>query len=339
MKLVTAILLLAIAIAGFVAISFPLQLWNISLGELRERYERPESQYLAIDGAEIHYQDEGNPQGVPVVLLHGNFGSLRAFDGWPAILGDRYRTIRFDIPPTGLSGFDGSGDYSIDRRIFLLERLLEHLGVDRYFIVATSFNGPTGFRSAARNPERVLGLVLGNAGGLPRTPETNPNQPEKNPLRRWLYQYYRPRSFFDQAVPNLIPARSNAELVDEFHLMNTAKGRLLEGGEVLRQYDSRDAQDYLETISCPVLLQWTVTGPERLLVDKDLSRFQAWIGSDDVTTVTYDGAGHMLYQNIPDRTATDVRRFMDRVLDQSTVPTGPTLQEPAPPPESYLSTQ
>lgn len=339
MKLVTAFLVLAIAIAGLVAISFPLQLWNVSLEELREKYERPESRYLEIDGAEIHYQDEGDPQGVPVVLLHGNFGSLRAFDGWPDVLGDRYRTIRFDIPPTGLSGFDGSGDYSIDRRIFLLEKLLEHLGVDRYFIVATSFNGPTGFRSAARNPDRVLGLVLGNAGGLPRTPETNPNQPESNPLLRWLYQYYRPLSFFEDAVPNLIPARSNAALVEEFHLMNTAKGRLSEGGEVLRQYDSRDAQDYLEKIACPVLLQWTVAGPERLLVDKDLTRFQAWIGSEDVTTVTYDGAGHMLYQNSPEPTAADVKRFMDRVLEQSQAPARATLQETEPPPESYLSTQ
>jgi pimeloyl-ACP methyl ester carboxylesterase len=312
-----AFVLVLVAALALLAASFPLQWWNISLEDLRARYQRPESRYITIDGAEIHYQDEGDPNGVPVVLLHGNFGSLRAFDEWPDILGDRYRVIRFDIPVAGLSGFDTSGDYSIDRRIFLMNSLLAELNVHRYFIVATSFNGPTAFRAAAREPARVIGMVLGNAGGLPRTPQTNPNQPEANPVLRWLYQYYRPRSFFDAAVPGLIPdpAKRGPETAEQFHLMVTAKGRSQEGVKLLKQFDSSDAQAYLERVTCPVLLQWTTRGDQRLLVDKDLVRFQAWlINAPEVKTIEYDGAGHMLFQNAPEKTAADARAFMDSVL-------------------------
>ena len=280
MRIIGLLVLAALLALGLLAASFPLQWWNISLEDLRARYQTPQSRFIDIDGAELHYQDEGNADGVPVVLLHGNFGSLRAFDDWVAVLGDRYRLIRFDIPATGLSGPDTSGDYTIDRRIFLMN------------------------------------LVLGNAGGLPRTPETNPNQPESNPLRRWLFQYYRPRSFFEAAVPGLIPnpAKRSADTAAQFHHMVTAKGRAAEGGKILGQFDSQDAQDYLEQVTCPVLLQWTTTGEERLLVDKDLSRFQAWLNNTSVATIEYAGAGHMLYQSEPERTAADVGAFIDRVL-------------------------
>ena len=152
MKTIGLIALVVLILLGVLVASFPLQWWNISLADLRERYRTPESRFIDIDGAELHYQDEGNPNGTPVVLLHGNFGSLRAFDDWVAVLGDRYRLIRFDIPATGLSGPDTSGDYSIDRRIFLMNELLAGLGVEEYFIVGTSFkrsDGVSGRRATA----------------------------------------------------------------------------------------------------------------------------------------------------------------------------------------------
>ena len=187
----TALALLAVlAAAAVLVVSFPLQWWNISVEELRERYQRPASQYAVLDGVEIHYHDEGNPDGVPVVLLHGNFGSLWTYDGWLPVLGDRYRLIRFDSPLSGLSGADPSGDYSIGRRIFLMRSLLDHLDVERYFLVYTSFNAPTAFRVAADEPDAVIGLVLGNAGGLPRKPDSTLNRPPQNPVTRWLRQYW-----------------------------------------------------------------------------------------------------------------------------------------------------
>lgn len=312
-----SVLIVALIVAALVA-SVPLQLWNISIADLRAKYQRPESKFTTLDGVELHYQDEGNPLGIPVVLLHGNFASLRTFDEWVPVLGDRYRLIRFDIPLAGLSGEDPSGNYTIDRRIELMNLLLDELRVERYFLVATSFNGPTAFRAAARQPDRVLGLALGNAGGLPRTPETNPNQPQSNPVLRWLYQYYRPRSFFEESVPNLIPdpAHRAVDTAEQFHLMVTAKGRSKKGAQIARQFDSQDAQSYLEKITAPVLLQWTTKGGERLLVDKDLVRFQAWLKNAPTETIEYDGAGHMLYQGAPQRTAPDVRRFLDRILDE-----------------------
>lgn len=316
LKAVLILLCVALLAGGLFVASFPLQWWNISVEDLRARYQRPESQFLTIDGVEIHFQDQGNAQGKAVVLLHGNFGNLRTYDEWLHFLGDRYRLIRFDSPLSGLSAPDPSGDYSIERRIFLMRQLLEHLQLTEYFLVATSFNAPTAFRVAAREPHSVLGLVLGNAGGLPRTAANNPNRPEKDRIRRWVQQYYFPRSFFERTLLRLLPdpERRGEEIIDQFHLMVTAKGRPREGAQILQQFDSQDAQDYLEKITVPVLLQWTTDGDQPLLVDQDLARYQAWLNNAPLQTIEYAGVGHMLYQNAPDQTAVDAGRFMDELV-------------------------
>lgn len=316
LKVVLIVLSIALLAGGLFVASFPLQWWNISVEDLRAKYQRPESQFVTIDGAKIHFQDQGNAEGKAVVLLHGNFANLRAYDEWLPFLGDRYRLIRFDSPLSGLSGADSTGDYSIERRIFLMRQLLEHLDVAEYFLVATSFNAPTAFRVASREPHSVLGLILGNAGGLPRTVANNPNRPEKDRIMRWIQQYYFPRSFFERTLVRLLPdpERRGDEIVEQFHLMVTAKGRPGEGGQILRQFDSQDAQSYLQKIAVPVLLQWTTDGDQPLLVDKDLVRYQAWLNSAPVQTIEYDGVGHMLYQNAPEQTATDAGSFMDAVL-------------------------
>jgi pimeloyl-ACP methyl ester carboxylesterase len=61
-------------------------------------------------------------------------------------------------------------------------------------------------------------------------------------------------------------------------------------------------------------------GDQRLLVDKDLVRFQAWLSNTSFETIEYDGTGHMLYQNAPEQTAADVRGFMDRLLTPAGAP-------------------
>lgn len=126
--------------------------------ELHLRYAVPGSREIEIDGVRIHYADEG--KGPAIVLLHGSYASLRQWNDWAAVLKRRYRVIRFDMPPAGLSDLVAAGD--VEHKVGLIDALTRRLNVDRFVLVATSSAGYAGAAFAAEHGERLTGLVLNN---------------------------------------------------------------------------------------------------------------------------------------------------------------------------------
>src|SRR5262245_13778807 len=48
---------------------------------LIERYANDSSKFIDVGGAHAHLRDQGNPDGIPVVLIHGSLGSLHVWEG------------------------------------------------------------------------------------------------------------------------------------------------------------------------------------------------------------------------------------------------------------------
>ncbi len=118
------------------------------------------------DGNKVYWEACGNPSGKPVVVLHGGPGSgctpgvRRYFDP------DAYRIILFDQRGCGRSTPHAS-DFSTDLRhnttdhlVADLERLREHLAVERWLVFGASWGCCLGLVYAERFPERVSEMVL-----------------------------------------------------------------------------------------------------------------------------------------------------------------------------------
>src|SRR5215203_5269530 len=118
------------------------------------------------DGQSIYWEVSGDPAGKPAVALHGGPGSgsgvgrRRWFD--PA----RYRFIQFDQRGCGRSR-PHAGDLDTDlalntthHLIADLERLREHLGVERWLVWGASWGVTLALAYAERFPERVSEMVL-----------------------------------------------------------------------------------------------------------------------------------------------------------------------------------
>ena len=109
---------LLLIILVFVSLPFQLradggkQMQRISLEDLRQKYSDSSDQYIDIEGTSVHYKDEG--QGPPLLLIHGSTSTLRSFDSLAEILKSRYRVIRYDVPPTGLSGAISEMSFAYD---------------------------------------------------------------------------------------------------------------------------------------------------------------------------------------------------------------------------------
>ena len=118
------------------------------------------------DDHTVYFETSGNPSGRPALVLHGGPGSgssattRRYFD--PGV----YRIVLFDQRSSGRStphasepGIDLSTN-TTDHLIGDIERLREHLHIDRWLVLAGSWGSTLALAYAARHRERVVAMVL-----------------------------------------------------------------------------------------------------------------------------------------------------------------------------------
>lgn len=118
------------------------------------------------DGHSIAWEVSGNPDGQPVVFLHGGPGAgtmashRRAFDP------ERYRIVLFDQRGCGRSTPHASSpgaDLTTNTTWHLvadIERLRTHLGVDTWHVLGGSWGSTLALAYAQTHTERVRSLVL-----------------------------------------------------------------------------------------------------------------------------------------------------------------------------------
>jgi proline iminopeptidase len=113
------------------------------------------------DGHRIWYEQSGNPQGAPVVFLHGGPGSntnsdhRRFFD--PAF----YRIVLLDQRGCGRSTPRGEIRANTTPDLLSdLERLRIELGIERWLLFGGSWGSTLALAYAQTHPEAVSGLVL-----------------------------------------------------------------------------------------------------------------------------------------------------------------------------------
>jgi pimeloyl-ACP methyl ester carboxylesterase len=124
-----------------------------------------QDQYFDSSGVRIRYIDRG--KGEPVVLLHGNGGSLQGWidAGIVASLERDYRVIAFDARGHGKSG--KPHEVSAYGRQMGLDviRLLDHLGLTRAHFVGYSMGASIFGTLVTTHSSRFITLTMGGSTG------------------------------------------------------------------------------------------------------------------------------------------------------------------------------
>jgi pimeloyl-ACP methyl ester carboxylesterase len=120
-----------------------------------------------VDGLELFVRRAHAPSAdAPTLVLLPGFPSSSAhYEGLIGRLGDHLHTVSPDYPGFGHSSTPAVDDfrYSFDRLSEITEKLLvDELGLERFWLYVFDFGAPIGFRIAARNPQRIAGLVIQN---------------------------------------------------------------------------------------------------------------------------------------------------------------------------------
>lgn len=121
-----------------------------------------DSGMLALDhGHVMAYEQSGSLAGSPAVVLHGGPGSGSSPRHREFFDAAKYRIVQFDqrgcgrSTPLGEIAHNHTGALVED-----IERLREHLGIERWLVFGGSWGAPLALAYAAKYPQRTSGLVL-----------------------------------------------------------------------------------------------------------------------------------------------------------------------------------
>jgi len=121
-----------------------------------------ETGQLRVDGLhEIYWEQSGNPDGKPALFVHGGPGGGTSPEHRRFWDPSAYRIVLFDQRGCGKSTPHASlVDNTTWHLVDDIERLREHLGIDRWQVFGGSWGSTLSLAYAERHPGRVTELIL-----------------------------------------------------------------------------------------------------------------------------------------------------------------------------------
>ena len=151
-----------------------------------------------VGGFNVFYREAGSIDAPVLLLLHGFPTSSHMFRNLIPLLADRFRVVAPDLPGFGRSDMPPRADftYTFDHLAGVIDRFTEAMRLARFAIYVFDYGAPTGFRVAAKHPERITAIISqnGNAyeeglsdGWNPiRAYWQDPSSTNRNALRTFL---------------------------------------------------------------------------------------------------------------------------------------------------------
>jgi haloalkane dehalogenase len=126
-----------------------------------------ESRFADVDGARVHYIDEGD--GPPLLMLHGNPTWSFLYREMVKGVRDRFRCVAVDHPGFGLSRPGPGYRFTPAEHAAVLEQLVLQLDLRDVTMMVQDWGGPIGFAVATRQPERFSRFVIANTWAWPKS--------------------------------------------------------------------------------------------------------------------------------------------------------------------------
>ncbi|NVK56283.1 MAG: alpha/beta hydrolase [Alteromonadaceae bacterium] len=285
-----------------------------TLEEMRIKYAGPASQFVDIEGINVHYRDEG--EGPVVLLMHGTLGDLSDWDEWTQVLKKHFRVVRFDLPGFGLTADIANGNYSVSRSHVLIDGLMDHLGAESFAVVGISYGGMVMFRYAATRTERVTAMVLINSAGIQRGKRAKPANDAKLDKRSKAKTniFIDPvvmredvEAFYQSYIND--PDRRSPELIQRKLDLLNIKGRDKLSVAAYKLYEAGHPQRVLSHVKAPSLIMW---GTDNQALDTETANafMDAMTSACNKKLVTFDNGGHYINVERPYETAEATKQFL-----------------------------
>lgn len=254
-------------------------------------------------GVTLQYAEQGDPSGVPVLLLPGGFDSWRAFELVLPHLPNSVHAFAISQRGHGDSS-KPEADYRISDFAADVTAFLDALYLGSAVIVGHSSSSLIAQRIAMDSPERTLGLVL--IGGFV-TMKGNPVALEVHDVASPLTDPVNPnfvREFQENVAIQPVPETFRETVIQEALKVPARVWEALSAAVL-----TEDASEQLYKIKAPTLLAWGDRDPasprseqEALLAAISNSRL-----------VVCEGIGHTPHWEVPERFASELVSFIKKL--------------------------
>ena len=126
--------------------------------------------HATLNDIKIHYRDEGEPTGAPVVFINSLATTMHLWDPILPHMPDGLRIIRADM--RGHGGTEApEAPYSMGQLVRDTEALLDHLKVKEALVVGLSIGGMIAQGLAVKRLDLVRAMVLSNTAAKIGSPK------------------------------------------------------------------------------------------------------------------------------------------------------------------------
>ena len=249
-------------------------------------------------GVALAFTERGERSGPAVLLLHAWIESLRSFDRLTPLLQPSLRVLALDQRGHGEADKPADG-YDLESLAGDVVAFLDAMEVPSVVLAGSSSGGYVAQQVAIRYPHRVAGLVL---IGSPLTLHGRP--PFAHEIERlddpldpsWVRQFLEWFPLFHE-----VPDWYFEDRVDDAARIPAAVWR-----QSLAGLTTSPPPIGLGSICAPTLIIWG--DRDGLLARADQEALASAIPNSHL--VVYEGAGHLVLWEQPDRVATDITRFV-----------------------------
>ena len=156
-------------------------------------YGSNNGKYIKIENTNLYYEEYG--KGMPLLLLHGGFGSIHDFQKVIPKFAKYFKVFAVDSPGHGRSELSDS--LSFDLMTDYYSKMIDQLKLDSVYVVGYSDGGITGLLLADKRPDKVKKVIASGANCkmdavkpefLEYLKLINPSFVETN-LKEWLEDY------------------------------------------------------------------------------------------------------------------------------------------------------
>jgi pimeloyl-ACP methyl ester carboxylesterase len=274
-----------------------------------------------VDGFKVFYREAGPTEAPAILLLHGFPTSSHMFRDLIPLLADRFRLVAPDLPGFGRSDMPAreSFAYTFDHLAEVIDRFTETIGLSRFAIYVFDYGAPTGFRIAAKHPDRIAAIISqnGNAyeeglsdGWTPiRAYWQDPSSANRNALRAFL----KPETTvwqYTHGAPDPARVSPDGYSLDNFYLARPGADEAQL--DLFGDYKSNVAlypafQSYFRSHKPPLLAAWGRNDP--FFLPAGAEAFKRDIPG---AIVRFFDTGHFALETHGGEIAAEIRKFLSR---------------------------